>query len=317
MGPSYAKQVESQDLQKNSVTPSARHLSITLSENVGIGSNDHSPNDQQNVLQNNKMINLSDQVIISSNDHDKNLILVIPNDSIITTLDRISNPERIRINGRIITVENKITDEQSNKISYFINDRTSSFVGIHNSGNNDLLSFILPSKISLFLYIPTEISSTGFDLLHNTITEINHFTSKNKDPVVILLFIPIAGYILVRLIGNKIQTKSKQILSFCVFGLLLSSMVVTPLSISPILLTNAYAESSNQNNTNTIETNSNASPVLPSSNTTKTSPVLPSSNTTKTSPVLPSSNTTKTSPVLPSSNTTKTSPVLPSSNTTK
>ncbi|MDE1831641.1 MAG: hypothetical protein KGI02_04630, partial [Thaumarchaeota archaeon] len=76
MGPSYAKQVESQDLQKNSVTPSARHLSITLSENVGIGSNDHSPNDQQNVLQNNKMINLSDQVIISSNDHDKNLILV-------------------------------------------------------------------------------------------------------------------------------------------------------------------------------------------------------------------------------------------------
>ncbi|MHB8547141.1 MAG: LamG-like jellyroll fold domain-containing protein, partial [Nitrosotalea sp.] len=316
MQPSPIKQVGLQDLEKNLV-PSTRHLSITLSESVGVGSNDHSPSNQQNILQNNKMINLSDQVLISSNDHNRNLILVTPNDSIITTLDRISNPERIRINGKIITVENKITDEQSNKISSFINSKTSSFTEIHNFKNNDLISFILPSKTMLFSYMPTGISSAGFDLLHNTIVEINHFTSPNKDSAVILLFIPITGYILTRFAGNKIQTKSKQILSFCVFGLLISSMVVTPLSISPIFLTNVYAESSDQDNKNIIGTNSSTSPVFSSSNATQLGPVFSSSNATQLGPVFSSSNATQLGPVFSSSNATQLGPVFSSSNATQ
>ena len=302
VGPVDIKQVRLQDIGKNIASPS-RHLSITLSENVGVGSNDNSPSDQQNISQNNKMINLSDQVIVNSNDHNRNLILVTPSDSIVTTLDRISNSERIRINGKTITVDNKITDEQTNKISSFINGKTPIFTNINNFENNDLLSLV-SSNTHLFAYVPTGISFDGFGLLHNAIIEINHFTSENKDPLVILLFIPITGYVLTRLAGNKIQTKSRQILSFCLFALLISSMVVTPLSISPTFLANAYAESSNQNNTNTTITNSSIIPVFSSSNATQIGPVFSSSNATNLSPVFSSSNATQIGPVFSSSNAT-------------
>ena len=315
VGPVDIKQVRLQDIGKNIASPS-RHLSITLSENVGVGSNDNSPSDQQNISQNNKMINLSDQVIVNSNDHNRNLILVTPSDSIVTTLDRISNSERIRINGKTITVDNKITDEQTNKISSFINGKTPIFTNINNFENNDLLSLV-SSNTHLFAYVPTGISFDGFGLLHNAIIEINHFTSENKDPLVILLFIPITGYVLTRLAGNKIQTKSRQILSFCLFALLISSMVVTPLSISPTFLANAYAESSNQNNTNTTITNSSIIPVFSSSNATQIGPVFSSSNATNLSPVFSSSNATQIGPVFSSSNATNLSPVFSSSNATQ
>jgi hypothetical protein len=248
--PSSFKQIVSQNSEKNPVQVS-RHLEIALSENVGIASNDQTPGGQQNTnqktLSQNKMVSLSDVVTISSNDNERNFVLVKPNVIQVTTLDRIWNPERIRINGRTITVDNQMSyDLPAGKLSSLMGNQQSSVRSAINFAQIDgLFSFVEQSEINLFSFKPIGLPFVQSSPLQNQITGIDHLTPKNETPVLVLLLIPVTGYILIRSSKNKIQTRSKQILSLCFSIIIISSIVTTPLSISAYWL--AYAQSNLQN----------------------------------------------------------------------
>jgi hypothetical protein len=253
------------NLEKNTIQV-GRHLGITLSENVGIRSNDQPPADQQTIPQN-KMITLSDGVIISSNDNDHNFISLLPNNIPVTTLDRILNPERIRISGRTIVVDNQMSyDEQTTKLSSPITGKASLHTNAFNFENNDnIFSFIPQLENNLFSYKPTGILFIQSDVLQNKINGINQNTLDNDAPIVILLFIPITGYILIRSNGNKIPARSKQILSFCFIIILVSSAAISPYSIATHYWGIAYAETQNQTQ-NTSSHSSNISNAISQDN---------------------------------------------------
>src|SRR5437899_662440 len=96
-------------------------------------------------------------------------------------------------------------------------------------------NFLKPyNDISAFFIQPNSLKN-------NIITSVSDVTDP-KNPTIILLLVPFAGYILIRSKETRFQfSKSRQALSFCFIVILISSIVITPLSISSAYW-HAYAE---------------------------------------------------------------------------
>src|SRR5438445_11340771 len=156
-------------------------------------------------------------------------------------------------------MDNKLYSEQS--INY---DTANHFVKI-------------PDKISFF-GLPLEISKTFNDISaffiqpnsikNNIITSVSDVTDP-KNPTIILLLVPLVGYILIRSKETRSQFfKPRQALSFCFIVILISSIVITPLSISSAYW-HAYAEDINNTKSESVSAQHTSAAVQQTSNATQ------------------------------------------------
>jgi hypothetical protein len=292
-----------------SMQSSEQHVSknyqISLSENIGMSENHGKQNNSLNQPPtiNNHIVSLSENIGLVENNNSKIVLTIAKqnlNEKMIT--DRLGS-KRFK--------NQKISNDLQN-ISWLGSQSTASqfgfdtkyvgqFYGIQNiSILHSSYAIISDSFITLENDFNIFSSSSA-----NEIIKLAHGASDPKNPTILILLIPLSGYILFRSEDNKLRiTKAKQILSFCFVIILISSIVVTPLSVSPIFLRAVYAE----------ETNSTLSPSFQSSNATHLLPSFQYSNSTL-SPSFQSSNATHLLPSFQYSNSTL-SPSFQSSNAT-
>src|SRR5690242_16516050 len=186
-----------------------KEFQINLSEDVGLKTNDPPKNSDQlnqKINPTQKQINLSEELSVVTNTPNQNFIIIKQNvDDTKTTMDRISNSDRIRFNGRSITTQNILWNEQSttNKLSSFV-DVEKSFLAssIENTFRIELekILFIKPTVLEFSLIIHNDITTffeTTNSIKNNSEKLISDLTN-TKNPTLLLLLVPLSGYILIR-----------------------------------------------------------------------------------------------------------------------
>ncbi|MDC8453782.1 MAG: hypothetical protein LV477_12845, partial [Candidatus Nitrosotalea sp.] len=203
----------------------------------------------------------------------------------LTTLEKISNNERIRFNGRTITVSN----ENSDRTSELQNVLTNSIKLISQKIDEPIMQIFyktdLPTSINAITINVLQPTTTGFYTITSDIVKdvgvVSHDVS-NSTPVILLLLVPLSGYILLRSEEDKIKLNKNQIFSFCFILILVSSSTVTPFAISQNYWGMAFAEPQNQtsdvNNTVSNGTAPNTGSITVPTNETNSTV---SSNSTK------------------------------------
>src|SRR3989475_8120524 len=232
-----------------------RHLQIAIAENLGINTSGMLPSDEKiksdETAGVKKEINLSEQLAIVSNDFDtQSSVLVKGVHDVQATIDRIWNSDRIRLIGKTVVVDNPLTINQpvtklssfDEKLSYNNYYLERDFVNIFNK----LLSVKLTKGVSLDTNNEASFLIGSVHSTEDNILLVAHDFVSAKNPIIFVLLVPLSGYILIRAEEARFQfQKSKQFLSFCFIALLLSSMVLTPISISSSYSNKAYAEIDN------------------------------------------------------------------------
>ncbi|MBI3642297.1 MAG: hypothetical protein HY222_07895, partial [Thaumarchaeota archaeon] len=320
---------------------------INLSENIGIAENIPQKNDPGQVPKlHTYTINMVERIALTENTNNKQIVFVVIKQYLDpkTSMDRISNLERIRFNGRSILTENFYSTEQSftNKISQIENN----FVQYTENNIDQSLEKIFHANIIPNISLAYNDINTDLKIIQpveNEIAWIAHVATDPKNPTILLLLVPLSGYILIRTEEEKFQFfKSKQVLSFCFVAIIMSSIIVSPLSISPEFWNAVYAEQMNDTGTNdtlpigpqtnSTITNSTTLPIGPQTNSTITNsttlPIGPQTNSTITNsttlPIGPQTNYTITNsttlPIGPQTNSTITNsttlPIGPQTNST-
>src|SRR5690242_5806002 len=157
-----------------------KEFQINLSEDVGLKTNDPPKNpDQLNekIIPTQKQINLSEELSVVTNTPNQNFIIIVKQnaDDTKTTMDRISNSDRIRFNGRSITTQNILWNEQSttNKLSSFV-DIEKSFIASSTIENT------FPIELEKILFIKPTILEFSL-IIHNDITTFFETTDSIKN----------------------------------------------------------------------------------------------------------------------------------------
>src|SRR5579872_4936309 len=274
-----------------------KHLSINLEEHVGVSVNQ--PHDQpsnQNVNQyaSQKFISLSENVSILTSNLDHNAVMVIKEScERLTTLEKISNNERIRFNGRTITVLNENFDRTSYELQ---NVLTNSIKLISQKIDQPIIQIFYKTDLLVsFDDINTQFlqpTTTGFYTITGYIAKDVGIASHDlSSTTMLLLLVPLSGYILLRSEEEKISYNKNQIFSFCFILLLVTSSAVTPFAISQNYWGMAFAEPQNQTAVNNTVSNVSSTVAnvtgIPANNTVQSSNQTISNISNKTSFAIP------------------------------
>ncbi|HXU95396.1 MAG TPA: LamG domain-containing protein, partial [Candidatus Nitrosotalea sp.] len=254
-----------------------KEYEIYLSENVGVSNDGNSKNqmNHDNTPSVTIAINLVERLTVSTNDADHNMIILIKqNDEMQAIPDRISKYGKTKSNGKSIVLTNifdevssshttdadQILDKSKYVFSLLYNDLTKI-----DSSLTMLSSFTIAElPILIQTYEHQESTSiVNFGQTHN-FDLVNTVVDVSKNPLLVILLVPLSGYLLARAEGTKFKIVNIQkFVGYCFIVILVSSIVVAPLSISPIYLNNAYADvqngtlnSESQNSTDVNVTNS-------------------------------------------------------------
>ena len=229
---------------------------------MGTSTNDNSNNNQpQNEISNsantrssiNTQINLFENLSIYDNIPGQNAFLVLKqNSDTVTTMERISNSDRIRFNGRSIVINNGIPSKNINMepITFLKNlelspSRLLNQNVVNNFGkiNENLLNYLSESTHGSSVQGLVYRLSDDLVIVKNFVSATAHDSVNGKNPTIFLLLVPLSGYILVRAEGARLRvSNSRQALSFCFIAILISSAVIEPVSISPSFLVYAYSQ---------------------------------------------------------------------------
>jgi len=172
-----------------------------------------------------------------------------------TIMEKIWNAERIRFTGKSFVVEDQFGKQNESLIdeSYELTDQSLSELALdyYPTRNLPTLSSYLfqqhASQIPIVLVDANGSSVVTFEDISKVIGQgvdsFNDFASLNS-PAVLLLLVPIAGYIFVRSENDEFKFYSfRKFSSFVLALVLLSSIVTFPLSVSISYGLNAYADS--------------------------------------------------------------------------
>src|SRR5574337_1686076 len=103
------------------------------------------------------------------------------------------------------------------------------------------------------------------------VDDASHLAASST-PVILVLMVPLSGYILLRSEEEKIKLNKNQIFSFCFILILVSSSAVTPFAISQNYWGMAFAEPQNQTSgisqNNTVSNGTTTGSITVSSNET-------------------------------------------------
>ncbi|MDE1845471.1 MAG: hypothetical protein KGI10_09125, partial [Thaumarchaeota archaeon] len=172
-----------------------------------------------------------------------------------TTLDRILSKERIRSNGKSISVIADPDNELSSNIKLLNLESyktTSTISSNFHYGNNQYVSQqILSITYGIennFSFLENKIITYHQKIEQdwNDVKPIVEKTTDPQNPIFLVLLVPLSGYLLIRSEDVKLKISNpNRILSVCFIVILISSSVVTPVSMSPVFLKSAYAETTN------------------------------------------------------------------------
>ena len=275
---------------------------ISISENVAVTVHHKYVNPQDNTV--------TEKVAVYTSLNQNSLDIIKQNSDVKTIMDRISNLDRIRFNGRSIISENTLSNQEIHveKLSSLMKPESEVYSPINATIKNNLAT---SNQI-----LSTDLFAKGFsqDLQHdvNSLFLISdvvgesllffiHDLSNAQNPTMFLLLVPFSGYILIRAEDGKFQFNKKRSLSFCFIMIIVISSFTTPLLTSENYWGMAFAESnSTENNVNSTQSNnsnlsltlnSNANPIFSSSNATTLNPIFSSSNATTLNPIFSNSTT--------------------------
>ena len=202
---------------------------------------------------------MSDNLKIEiSGQEEKILAIIHDNSERITSLDKISNVDRIRFTGRGIIVENTQSTKQTDDIHYAITlDKTS----LDNLSYDNILHVLdheIKVPLLVSIHVVTNITPKEISALNNISKQfgndveiLSHIISSSNNLTILVLLVPISGYILIRSENEQLRIKnSRQFLSSFFIVILLSSTVITPFSISGNYWWMAFADNSTDNNSN-------------------------------------------------------------------
>ncbi|MDE1830493.1 MAG: hypothetical protein KGI25_09240, partial [Thaumarchaeota archaeon] len=246
-------------------------FSVNLSENIGVADTKSSSVQLQNAeieISSPKAIqvSLSEKISLTVDDQNQNLVSIVKqNSEIQTTFDRIWNFDRIRISEKGIT-RDIAWNHQSNEINLFnfMESQELSFVKTVASLENNFKkstyeqlignvekNISLPHPQNAKIISENIISQNGFwEFVHDTISP--------NDPVIFLILVPFSAYLLVKSENDEIRIyNSRKILSLFFMFIIISSVVATPVSLSPSFIAAAYAAESNQTVDTTVNSTAN------------------------------------------------------------
>ncbi|MDE2588092.1 MAG: hypothetical protein KGL95_00275, partial [Patescibacteria group bacterium] len=226
--------MQQSDLQKQiiPIQQSGKHISLNLEEHVDVTIDQPNGQDiQQQTTGSQKFVNLSENVSILTSNLDHNIVAILKeNSDRLTTLEKIYNNERIRFNGKIITLTNLNLDLLTNDLDGILKNSVSS---VTNEIDKSIASiFSNPEITKTFDHINMQLSTTGSSLhavsidLSKYVDDASHLAASST-PVILVLMVPFSGYILLRSEEEKIKLNKNQIFSFCFILILVSSSAVT------------------------------------------------------------------------------------------
>jgi len=305
-----------------------KHFTVSLTESMSLQSDNtpgqRSQNDQiQESSSNHKNISLSDNLKIETNDQEEQILVMVHESSErITSLDKIASVDRIRITGKGITVENIQSSKQVEAVRPVVTlDKTYSHNFLQNNNIlNDLTGEIKTPLLGSINAIQSVASEDIFMLtgdveqFGNNVEQYVHVVSLSNNPVLLVVLIPISGYILIRAENEKLRIKnSRQFLSSFFIVILLSSAIITPFSVSGNYWWMAFADSNsteNDSNLSIPENSTNTNTV----NSTQPTLVFSDSNSTQLGPIFSDSNSTQLGPIFSDSNSTQPGQIPSNSN---
>ncbi|MDE1843176.1 MAG: hypothetical protein KGH95_05960, partial [Thaumarchaeota archaeon] len=309
----------------SSISPNphvSKTVTINLAENMGVTTNSGSQQPKSNVspkISTVYNISLSENLGIYTNNYNQNFVSIIQQNFEKTTMDKISNSDRIRISGKKIIIENSISLEKSFDYNPTIIN-VISMTQQNINKNNILYEFENWSDntnlISLFEYTSEDFHLEINSMEHGIMPTV-HSLADPKNPTLLILLIPLSGFLLMDIKEAKLRYNSKRIFSFCFIVILVASSVVTPMSISSNYWGAAYAQPSNSTTGLSANTNSTHSiiPVFTTSNSTQPLPNISQRNSTHSIiPVFTTSNSTQPLPNISQRNSTHSLPNIPPSN---
>ena len=319
----------------------SKQYQINLSENVGVGENGNSPKEKQNdvtekIANTQISLNLSEKLSASENNFDQDTIAMLKeNSDRKATMERIWNTERIRFNGKSIVQNNELLNDQlsSGMPLKLLDDviHLAEKFDIKQSTNNVLIIlnkilFVQP-VIQILDVNEIHVLSETYSLVKNNVVSFAYGTIDSKNPTILLLLVPLSGYILIRSEEEKFQFfNKKKSLSFVFIVILLSSSAITPFSISTSYWEGAYADTGNSiepigpsdnpvviSNSTSITNSTEIDPPINSTisipdNSTEITPSIPD-NSTEITPSIPD-NSTEITPSIPD-NSTEITPSVP------
>src|SRR5579885_455335 len=212
----------------NTVTP--KHTTVSLEESISVNTNDDS-NNLQNYLTKirttNKIVLLTDTLTLQTVNMDQAIFLptqIKPEK--ITTLDRILNPERIRYNGKAIVFESpQVSFNDVMKLPQQFADQI-----LQNLDKEPQLNLAQFDVMVSPIFVAAENDLHQFN---NNLLIFVHDVSSPDSNVLLVLLVPLSGYILIRSENEKLKIKNQtKFLSSFFIVILLSSTAVTPFSIS-------------------------------------------------------------------------------------
>ncbi|MGI0058040.1 MAG: hypothetical protein ACREAK_11795, partial [Nitrosarchaeum sp.] len=262
-----------------SIINSPKHFQIDLAEGIAINTNDLSQQEKQNDLTEttqgmHKTINLSERLEISVDDFGQNTIVALKqNSDRQTSMERIWNSDRIRFNSKQVVADNPTWYEQTqtNVLATMIGNQKQSFEQYFITDNLETNVKRILDKILLVQptasdnsILQNEVASL-FEIsnsIKNDIIGITYDVVDTKNPTILLLLVPLAGYILIRSEEEKFEFHNlKQALSFCFVAILIVSAITAPISISSSYWGHAYGEEMPGNNTETLSESIGPIPV--------------------------------------------------------
>ena len=268
------KTVTSDHNSKSTVDQQSKNHVIQLSESLGMQTNgDQRQISQPTISDENsqyqKSIDLHETLMITANNLPQNIVFMIRyNPNQITTMEKISNMERIRFNGRSIIVSTIPTyyesyNELSNKkfADQFFNTVKDDYII-----SSNLVKSIFSDAILKVNDIKTSDDTDQIIIFtsliqKNLVSDLHNFVGPDY-PVLVILLAPISGFILAR--ADNIQFNfiiSRRFVSLCFVIILVGSSIVSPVSISHNYWGFAYADSENAtlNSSQPIQDNSTIS----------------------------------------------------------
>ncbi|HEV2192917.1 MAG TPA: LamG-like jellyroll fold domain-containing protein [Nitrosopumilaceae archaeon] len=291
----YVKQTPIDKIQANFNGPSPRPAStvkINLAESLAIINDGTSqPQGKQNepttTITTRQQINLSENLAITTDPQYQNLIAVVKQNSERNSImERIWNNDKVRFNGRSIITNDDLWNEQTSidksnlDVKQFLQQLSIT------DKNNIMISSL--DKILFLQPVVTNIQNvydvaTFFEISNPAKIKfigLVHDLTDTKNPTILLLLVPLSGYVLFRSEEEKLRFKSKQVLSFCFIVILVSSAVVTPISVSPAFLGIVYAQTMNDTSVTNNAKNNVTLPIQSTGNAIPTGPPRKTSNDT-------------------------------------
>src|SRR5574340_1484960 len=173
----------------------------------------------------------------------------------ITTMESIFNFKRIRSDGKSIILYNPILDANEAVKPTIDNILNNKLVNNIDRELQDTLfksaHVIISDTNKEFFVITNVVAQLGNNLL------LKYDISSPNDLTLLVLLVPLSGYILLRSEEEKIKLNKNQIFSFCFILILVSSSAVTPFAISQNYWGMAFAELQNQTSVSQNNTVSN------------------------------------------------------------